>query len=67
MPTLTFPVRVGAWVAALAGLSGAGSTQEQRVRAELLERDGALDAVVTWPDGVRTASHLALEAPGHAA
>lgn len=67
VPTLTFPVRVGAWVAALAGLSGAGSTQEERGRAELLERDGVLHAVVAWPDGVRTTSHLSVEAPGHVA
>ena len=67
VPTLSYPVRVGAWVAALVGLSGAGSTQEERCRTELLERDGGLDAVVTWPDGVRTSSHLSVEAPGPAA
>lgn len=67
VPTLTFPVGEGVWVAALVGLSGAGSTQEERCRAELLERDGRLDVVVTWPDAVRTSSHLAVQAPGHAA
>lgn len=68
VPTLTFPVRVGAWVAALVGLSGAVPTHEERTsRAELLERDGGLDAVVTWPDGVRTSTHLSVEAPGNAA
>ena len=67
VPTLTFPVRVGAWVAALVGLSGVASTHEEgRSRAELLERDGGLDAVVTWPDGVRTSTHLSVEAPGNA-
>jgi hypothetical protein len=66
VPTLTFPVRVGAWVAALVGLSGAGSTQEARPRAELNERAGGLDVVVTWPDGVRTSTHLAVETPENA-
>ena len=66
VPTLSYPVRVGVWVAALVGLSGAGSTQGERCRAELVGRDGGLDAVVTWPDGVRTSSHLFVESPGDA-
>ncbi|MGV8978375.1 MAG: DUF2264 domain-containing protein [Cellulomonas sp.] len=66
VPTLSYPVRVGAWVAALVGLSGVGSTQEERCRTELLERDGGLDVVVHWPDGVRTSSHLSVGASGDA-
>lgn len=66
VPTLSYPVRVGAWVAALVGLSGAGSTQDERCRAELIELAGSLDAVVTWPDGVRTSNRLTVETPGDA-
>lgn len=65
VPTLTLPVRVGAWVAALVGLSGAGSTTEPCLLA-LDERDDGLVAAVTWPDGVRTSSHLSVQVPGDA-
>jgi hypothetical protein len=66
VPTLSYPVRVGAWVAALVGLAGAGTTQEGGCRAELDARDGGLRVAVTWPDGTATTSHLAVEAPGDA-
>ena len=66
VPTLSYPVRVGAWVATLVGLAGRGSTQEERCRTELLDRDGGLNVVVHWPDGVRTSNHLSVGAPGDA-
>jgi len=67
VPTLSLPVRAGAWVAALVGLSGAGSTPERPALVTLDERDGGLDAAVTWPDGVRTSNHLSVPVSGDAA
>lgn len=68
VPTLTLPLRAGAWVAALVGLAGAGSAHtDGPCRVALTARDGGFDAAVTWPDGVSTGSHLSVEVPGDAA
>jgi hypothetical protein len=59
VPWLDHSVRPGAWIVALVQLSrGEPADVAQTCRARLGVLDGALDAQVTWPDGVLTGTRL---------
>ncbi|WP_328468195.1 DUF2264 domain-containing protein [Actinoplanes sp. NBC_00393] len=59
VPWLDQPVRPGVWTAVLAELTG-GATGPGPCRAEFNGRD----ALVTWPDGVRTRTRIDTPQPG---
>jgi hypothetical protein len=60
VPWLEHPVQVGAWVATLVELSGAGGSAGGRPAAVSVGADGSarLDLGVQWPDGCNTSTQI---------
>jgi hypothetical protein len=73
VPWLDYPVRVGAWVAVLVELAAAARpavtaspAATGQPRAGLDPTDRGLRVWVDWPDGIRTSTHLDIDASGGA-